>query len=114
GLAAQEQLGQDPQALAQGAVKDHGCAHLNWARATGGNAMSNSDLAYLSGVEVGGRLARRELSSVELTQAMLERIARLEPKLRSYAAVMGDAALADAKRADAELQQGKRRGPLHA
>jgi len=71
------------------------------------------DFHYLSLDEVARRLKARKLSSVEATQAMLDRIARLDPKLKSYATVTAERALADAKRLDAETVAGKSRGPLH-
>jgi len=58
-------------------------------------------------------LGRRELSSVEATEAYLERIAAHDPVLRAYITVTGDMALAQAKEADAESGRGARRGPLH-
>ena len=68
------------------------------------------DFHYLSLDEVARRLKARKLSSVEATQAMLDRIARLDPKLKSYATVTPERALADAKRLDAETAAGKSRG----
>jgi amidase len=44
---------------------------------------------------------------------MLTRIDRVDPQLRSYATVMADQALADARQADAEMRDGSYRGPLH-
>ena len=62
---------------------------------------------------VSDALARRELSSTEATQTYLDRIATHDPVLRSYITVTADMALAQAKTADAELERGHRRGPLH-
>ena len=59
------------------------------------------------------RLAARDLSPVELTQQLLERIAALDGTLKSYATVMRDQALADARRAEQEITAGRYRGPLH-
>ena len=71
------------------------------------------DLHYLSLDEVARRLKARKLSSVEATQAMLDRIGKLDPKLKSYATLTPERALADARRLDAETAAGKSRGPLH-
>jgi amidase len=71
------------------------------------------DLHYLSLDEVARRLKARKLSSVEATTAMLDRIAALDPKLKSYATVTPERALADAARLDAESAAGRSRGPLH-
>ena len=54
------------------------------------------DLHYLGLVEVGQQIHTKKLSPVEVTKAMLERIERLDGKLRSYAYVTADSALAEA------------------
>lgn len=73
----------------------------------------NSELAFMGLVDLGKLIAKGKLSSVDVTQAMLERIATLDPKLKSYVRVVEDYALKDARRADREIKQGKLRGPLH-
>lgn len=75
--------------------------------------MEMDDVAFSGLLEIGARLARRELSPVELTRAMLERIETLNPTLRPYAATMSETALQEAERSEAELMRGQRRGPLH-
>jgi len=55
-----------------------------------------TDLHYLSLAEVSRRLAAREISSVEVTRALLDRIARVDGRLKSYATVTAERALADA------------------
>jgi amidase len=72
-----------------------------------------ADLHYLSLDEVARRLKARHLSSVEATRSMLDRIAEVDPVLKSYATVTADRALADAARLDAETAAGTSRGPLH-
>ena len=72
-----------------------------------------SELHYLSLDEVARRLKARKLSSVEATQAMLDRIGKLGPRLKAYATVTPERALADAKARDADTAAGKSRGPLH-
>jgi len=72
-----------------------------------------TDLHYLSLDEVARRLKARKISSVETTQAILDRIARLDTRLKSYATLTAERALADAAARDAELAAGKVRGPLH-
>jgi amidase len=72
-----------------------------------------ADLHYLSLDEVARRLKARKLKSVEATEALLDRIDRLDPGLRSYATITRERALADAARRDAETADGKSRGPLH-
>ena len=72
-----------------------------------------SDLHYLSLDEVARRLKARKLSSVELTGSMLDRIGKVDARLRSYATVTADRALADAASLDAETASGISRGLLH-
>ena len=73
----------------------------------------SSDIAYLGAVEIGQKIAGGELSSVEVTQHLLDRIARLDPQLGAYALLLGKQALAEAKARDAEQKKGRTRGPLH-
>ncbi len=58
------------------------------------------------------RIARREISPVELTQAYLERI-ETHADLNAYITVDGERALDAARRAEAEIAAGDYRGPLH-
>jgi aspartyl-tRNA(Asn)/glutamyl-tRNA(Gln) amidotransferase subunit A len=52
-------------------------------------------------------LERREISSVELTRAVLDRIAALEPRIEAFITVTADQALDDARRADAQIAAGR-------
>ncbi|UVH55930.1 amidase [Variovorax paradoxus] len=74
--------------------------------------MSN-ELHYLELVDIGQRIQRKELSPVEVTQAQLDRIEKVDGALKSYAIVMAEQALAEARRAEAEIAKGQIRGPLH-
>jgi aspartyl-tRNA(Asn)/glutamyl-tRNA(Gln) amidotransferase subunit A len=73
----------------------------------------SDDLHWLSIAELGERLHRREVNSVEATEATLRRIEATEGAVHAYAGVMADSALAEAARADEELDRGESRGPLH-
>jgi amidase len=72
-----------------------------------------TELHYLELLELAECLRKREVSSVEATRAQLERTARLDPHLASYALVTAGEALASAATADAEIAAGKYRGLLH-
>ena len=63
--------------------------------------------------DAGARLRDGELSSVDLTRAVLARADRLDGRLGTYLARFDERALAAAAAADAELAAGIDRGPLH-
>jgi aspartyl-tRNA(Asn)/glutamyl-tRNA(Gln) amidotransferase subunit A len=58
-------------------------------------------------------LRARKISSVELTQACLDRIAVFNPKIDAWITVMKEQALAQAAALDKEQASGHWRGPLH-
>ncbi|MCG9891424.1 MAG: Asp-tRNA(Asn)/Glu-tRNA(Gln) amidotransferase subunit GatA [Thermosynechococcaceae cyanobacterium MS004] len=62
--------------------------------------------------ELHQQLVRKERTATEITQAALERIHQLEPKLRSFLAVTADQALAQAQRVDDQLASGEEIGLL--
>src|SRR5580698_2570687 len=70
-------------------------------------------LHYSSLDEVARRLKARQLSSVELTRTLLDRIGRIDPRLKSFATLTPERALADAAARDAETAASKSRGALH-
>jgi aspartyl-tRNA(Asn)/glutamyl-tRNA(Gln) amidotransferase subunit A len=73
-------------------------------------------VADLDRLDIGGalRLLRtRQLSSVELTRACLDRIARFAPALNAFITVTGEDALTAAESADRALAEGTWLGPLH-
>ncbi|RUM89745.1 MAG: Asp-tRNA(Asn)/Glu-tRNA(Gln) amidotransferase GatCAB subunit A [Thermodesulfatator sp.] len=53
------------------------------------------------------RLRRREISAVEATRYYLERIERLDPKIRAYITVCAEEALQEAEEADRRLSAGE-------
>ncbi len=72
-----------------------------------------SALHYLELTELSRRIQTREISPVEATTAQLARIERLDGQLRSFAHLMAEAALIQARAAEAEIMRGEIRGPLH-
>jgi aspartyl-tRNA(Asn)/glutamyl-tRNA(Gln) amidotransferase subunit A len=72
-----------------------------------------SDLHWMTAVAAAKAIASRELSPVDLVKALLERIARLDPRLNAFIRVEVETALKEARAAEAEAAQGKLRGPLH-
>ncbi len=71
-----------------------------------------AELAFAGVVPLGRRLRAREVSPVALVEACLARIDALAA-LGAFAFVARDCATADARAADAELADGRWRGPLH-
>jgi aspartyl-tRNA(Asn)/glutamyl-tRNA(Gln) amidotransferase subunit A len=74
---------------------------------------SEGDLTRLTLSEASDLVRARKTSSVELTNACLARIAQLNPRLNAFITVTADRAIADARTADAEIANGRWRGPLH-
>ncbi|HUK65906.1 MAG TPA: Asp-tRNA(Asn)/Glu-tRNA(Gln) amidotransferase subunit GatA [Anaeromyxobacteraceae bacterium] len=66
----------------------------------------------LSLIELSRRLEARDISSREVTGALLDRIERWDKKLGAFLLVTGERALKDAEAADARARRGERRGPL--
>jgi aspartyl-tRNA(Asn)/glutamyl-tRNA(Gln) amidotransferase subunit A len=64
-------------------------------------------------LELSEQLRKREVSSVELARDCLDRIERLNPILNAFITVTAESALAQAREAEAEIQNGDWRGPLH-
>jgi aspartyl-tRNA(Asn)/glutamyl-tRNA(Gln) amidotransferase subunit A len=76
-------------------------------------AISEKPLHYLTIHEAQKLVHDRVLSPVELTRAVLERINAVDGKLHAYINLMADSALEEARKAEAEISQGKWRGPMH-
>jgi aspartyl-tRNA(Asn)/glutamyl-tRNA(Gln) amidotransferase subunit A len=75
--------------------------------------MSATEPATLSLTEVAQAIARKRVSSREVTQSCLARIAQWQPRLNAFMAIEADEALAAADAADAALAKGHNRGALH-
>jgi aspartyl-tRNA(Asn)/glutamyl-tRNA(Gln) amidotransferase subunit A len=69
------------------------------------------ELYYLTIEEANRLLQRREVSAVELTRAVLDRIASVDERVRAYVTVTEDVALAQARAADERIASGDA-GPL--
>ena len=63
-------------------------------------------IAYSTIRELGARYRKRELSPVEVTRALLDRIAKLDTTLHTFVTVTPDRALADARAAEELLRRG--------
>ena len=75
--------------------------------------MPETPLHFKTITEVAGLVRSRQLSPVELTQALLGRIEELDSDLKSYATVMSKHAVTSAQKAEKEIGSGGYKGPLH-
>ncbi len=62
--------------------------------------------------EAARQIAGKQISPVELTRVCLERIARIDPSVRSFLLVTEERALADARAAEARIMRDGPKGPL--
>lgn len=75
--------------------------------------MTTTDLAAASAREIAALVASRRASPVEVMQATLARIDRLEPKLNAFHILLAEQAMAEARAAEAAVMRGDPLGPLH-
>jgi aspartyl-tRNA(Asn)/glutamyl-tRNA(Gln) amidotransferase subunit A len=83
------------------------------AGALAARGQASEDLTDLTLTEAAARIRSRSLTSTQLTEACLARIAVYNPKLNVFITVLKEKALAQARELDAEQKAGKFRGPLH-
>jgi aspartyl-tRNA(Asn)/glutamyl-tRNA(Gln) amidotransferase subunit A len=75
--------------------------------------MSATEPALLSLTEVAQAIAQKRVSSREVTQSCLDRIAQWQPRLNAFMAIEAEQVLAAADAADAALAKGNSHGALH-
>jgi Asp-tRNA(Asn)/Glu-tRNA(Gln) amidotransferase A subunit family amidase len=73
----------------------------------------SDELAWMPATEMRAAIRERRLSPVEVTQALLDRIDRLNPALNAYTLPTHEMALAGARATEAAVMRGERLGPLH-
>jgi aspartyl-tRNA(Asn)/glutamyl-tRNA(Gln) amidotransferase subunit A len=73
----------------------------------------STDPALMSLIQVARAIAEKRLSSHEVTQSCLNRIAQWQPRLNAFMAIEAEAALKAADDADAALGKGENLGALH-
>ncbi|MGY4484738.1 Asp-tRNA(Asn)/Glu-tRNA(Gln) amidotransferase A subunit family amidase [Bradyrhizobium sp. LM3.2] len=73
----------------------------------------STEPALMTLAEVARAIAMKQVSSHEVTRALLHRIAQWQPHLNAFMSIESEAALKAADAADAELAKGEVRGPLH-
>ena len=71
------------------------------------------DIIYSSATSIAQSIRDKQVSSVEVVQAHLDRIAEVNPSLNAVVQLCADRALEEAAEADAALARGDATGPLH-
>jgi Asp-tRNA(Asn)/Glu-tRNA(Gln) amidotransferase A subunit family amidase len=74
---------------------------------------NDGDIAFSPVTRLSRWIEHKALTSERLTNIYLRRIEQFDPTLRCIITLTRDAALAQAKQADAEIAAGRYRGPLH-
>ena len=75
--------------------------------------MTTSDeICRMRATELTGRIRNRELSPVEVVDAVLERMEKLEPTFHAFCTPTPDLARDEARRLEREISEGKDPGPL--
>ena len=76
-------------------------------------AIAEKPLYYLSIHEAQQLIKNRQLSPVDLTRAVLDRIQAVDGQLHAYINLMADSAMQEARAAEAEIAKGNWSGPMH-
>ena len=76
--------------------------------------MANDELCWMPASQMAGLIRRRKLSPVEVIGAVLDRIAKIDPKLNAFVTLTAEKARREAKAAERALtRKGATLGPLH-
>lgn len=76
--------------------------------------MATSELTWLPATTLAGLIRRRKVSPVEVVDAVLERIEKLNPRLNAFVTLTAEQARRDARAAERALgRRSARPGPLH-
>ncbi|QDY82685.1 amidase [Paenibacillus polymyxa] len=72
-----------------------------------------SELTYATINELAFMIHAGEVSPVEITEQILHRIQRLNPKLNAFVTLTAELAIEQAKQAEHDIMHGRYKGPLH-
>jgi len=76
--------------------------------------MPNDELSWMPGSEIASLIRRKKVSPVEVVDAVLDRIAKVDPRLNAFVTLTAEQARRDAKTAErAVMRRGAKLGPLH-
>ena len=75
--------------------------------------MDNLEICYMSVLEMAKAIKTKRLSPVEIMDAVLSRIERLNPKVNAYCTLLAEGARSQAEEAETMVMKGEQLGPLH-
>src|SRR5262245_59295582 len=75
--------------------------------------MNATDLCFTPATELATMIRAKQVSPVEVTRAVLDRIERVNPRLNAFCTLTADIALARAREAEGAVMRGEALGPLH-
>jgi len=75
--------------------------------------MNKEEICYMSACDMADAIKRQELTSSEITETIIERIEKINPKLNAYCTPTFDWARETAKKADEAVKKGEKLGLLH-
>src|SRR3989475_9910778 len=75
--------------------------------------MSNNEVVWSSALDLAARIRQKDVSPVEVTEAILGRIEALNPRLNAFCLVAADQARASALDAEVAVMKREPLGPLH-
>ena len=73
----------------------------------------NDPIYYQEASTLAEMIRNKEITSVEVVQAHLDRVEAVNPQINGIVTLMGEQALKDAAAADKAVTAGKKLGPLH-
>ncbi|MGR3378960.1 amidase [Salipiger abyssi] len=74
---------------------------------------TTDEICRMTGTEQARLIRKKQLSPVEITQAVLDRIHALDPVLHAFCTLTEDSALQEARAAETAVMAGEPLGPLH-
>lgn len=72
-----------------------------------------NDIAFLTATELAPLIQTKQLSPVELTKHILDRIDKMNPIINACITPLNESALKQAREAEDDIMQGQYKGPLH-
>jgi len=75
--------------------------------------MDAVELCYMPATELGATIKAKQVSPVEVVEAVLARMERLNPQLNAYCTITAESARVAAKEAEAAIMRGEAVGTLH-